>query len=89
MTEIKKINVEELVNAAGGEWRQVNTRTVQNGVLRNGPGTSYERITSYPNGTWVSTTGRSQYNADDGRTWYELSSPDHGWMAGSILGFYD
>ena len=56
MTEMKKINVEELVNAAGGEWRQVN---------------------------------RSQYNADDGRTWYELSSPDHGWMAGSILGFYD
>ena len=31
MTEMKKINVEELVNAAGGEWRQVNTRTVQNG----------------------------------------------------------
>ena len=35
MTEMKKINVEELVNAAGGEWRQVNTRTVQNGVLRS------------------------------------------------------
>ena len=86
MTDMNKMNVEALENVAGGEWRQVNTRTVQNGVLRCGPGTSYERITSYPNGTWVTTTGRSKYNPDDGRTWYELDSPDYGWTAGRIVG---
>ena len=85
MTEMNKINVEALENIAGGEWRQVNTRTVQNGVLRCGPGTSYERITSYPNGTWVTTTGNVRKNDVDGRTWYELCSPDYGWMAGRIL----
>ena len=29
MTEMKKINVEELVNAAGGEWRQVNSPLIR------------------------------------------------------------
>ena len=86
MADMNKINVNDLENVAGGEKRQVNTKTTQNGVLRAGPGTSFDRITSYPNGTWVTTTGRSQHNDADGRTWYEIDSPDHGWMAGRILG---
>ena len=68
MADMNKINVNDLENVAGGEKRQVNTKTTQNGVLRAGPGTSFERVTSYPNGTWVTTTGRSKYNPDDGRT---------------------
>ena len=85
MADMNKINVNDLENVAGGEKRQVNTKTTQNGVLRAGPGTSFERVTSYPNGTWVTTTGNVSKNREDGRTWYELCSPDYGWMAGRIL----
>ena len=46
MTDMNKMNVEALENVAGGEWRQVNTRTVQNGVLRCGPGTSTTLMTA-------------------------------------------
>ena len=47
MADVNKINVNDLENVAGGEKRQVNTKTTQNGVLRAGPGTSFERVTSY------------------------------------------
>ena len=87
MTEMKKINVEELVNAAGGEWRQVNTRTVQNGVLRNGPGTGFDQIDSLSNGTKVNTTGRRIYNEDDDRYFCEVRvNGQKGWIAASIIG---
>ena len=34
MADMNKINVNDLENVAGGEKRQVNTKTTQNGVLQ-------------------------------------------------------
>lgn len=87
MSELKKINDEALDNITGGATkRTVNTHTSQNAVVRKGPGVSYPQVASLPNGTVVRLTGESVSNFEDGRDWYEISSPCHGWIAGSLIG---
>ena len=82
---LKALNLDELENATGGEL--VNTGSSQNAVVRSGPGKGFPQIGSLKNGTRVVTTGESVDNFDDGRTWYEISSPLYGWIAGSLIGY--
>ena len=58
-------------------------------VVRSGPGLQYTQIGSLKNESEVNTTGNSSYNSIDGRTWYEINYPMYGWMAGSLLGYYN
>ena len=87
MTDIKKINDQELENVAGGESRTVNTGMKIDAVVRAGAGLSFPQIASIKNGNTVSTTGACVHA--DGRSWYEISAPVKGWMAGGLLGLQD
>ena len=57
----------------------VNT---QNANLRAGPGTAYETLGSYPQGTALAVTGKNAAGA-----WLQVQAPDGkaGWMASSLL----
>ena len=87
MTDMKKMNVQELENVAGGESRIVNTGMKIDAVVRSGAGLGFPQIFSVKNGNAVMTTGRSVHA--DGRTWYEICAPVSGWMAGGMLGLQD
>ena len=87
MTDIKKINDQELENVAGGESRTVNTGMKIEAVVRSGAGFSFPQISAIKNGNTVITTGKSVHAA--GRTWYEISAPVKGWMAGGLIGLQD
>ena len=87
MTDMKKINDQELENVAGGESRVVNTGRNIEAVVRSGAGFGFPQISAIKNGNAVMTTGRSVHA--DGRTWYEICAPVSGWMAGGMLGLQD
>lgn len=87
MADFQKLSDESLDAVVGGAKRRVNTHTDQNAVIRKGPGKGFAQVDSVGNGSFVYTTGESVYNDDDGRTWYEISSPCHGWIAGSLIGY--
>ena len=85
MSEMNKLNPEELENVSGGATREVDTGSSSNAADRSGPGKSYPQVASLENGTIVRTTGCMEY--EDGRNWCEISSPVYGWIASSILGY--
>ncbi|MBQ6385165.1 MAG: SH3 domain-containing protein [Lachnospiraceae bacterium] len=85
MSEMNKLNPEELENVSGGATREVDTGSSSNAAVRSGPGKSYPQVASLENGTIVRTTGCMEY--EDGRNWCEISSPVYGWIASSILGY--
>ena len=87
MAPMERISDETLEQVIGGVKRTVDTHTEQNAALRSGPGISYPQIHSLKNGSFVLTTGKAVKNSDDGRTWYEIFEPVHGWIAGSLIGF--
>ncbi|MBO7710220.1 MAG: Blp family class II bacteriocin [Lachnospiraceae bacterium] len=87
MTDMKKMNEQELENVTGGESRIVNTGKNIEAVVRSGAGFGFPQIFAIKNGNFVNTTGRSV--RADGRTWYEVNAPVYGWMAGSLIGLAD
>ena len=87
MNEMKKINEMELENVAGGDRRIVNTGMKLDAVVRSGAGFKFPQIFSVKNGNAVITTGKCIHA--DGRTWYEISAPVKGFMAGGMLGLQD
>ena len=87
MTEMKKINQMERDNVAGGDRRIVNTGMKLDAVVRSGAGFKFPQIFSVKNGNAVITTGKCIHA--DGRTWYEISAPVKGFMAGGMLGLQD
>ena len=82
-----KMNEQELENVSGGEFRVVNTGRNIEAVIRSGAGFNYPQIFAVKNGNAVNTTGRCV--RADGRTWYELTAPVYGWMAGAMIGLAD
>ena len=87
MTDMMKMNEQELENVTGGENRIVNTGMNVEAVVRSGAGFGFPQIFAVKNGCCVNTTGRSV--RADGRTWYELNAPVYGWMAGGMIGLAD
>ena len=89
MTEMNKINFEELENVAGGKDVQVYNPSVPYASLRKAPGLDAPIKCKLDNGDWVGTTGRKV--TKDGYTWYEvyvLGAEDFGgWISGSLIGF--
>ena len=85
MSEMNKINMEDLEKVVGGIKKTVNTGTSQNAAVRKGPGKSFKQIASLENGTVVNATGKMEYA--DGRNWSEIIAPVHGWIASSIIGY--
>ena len=89
MTEMKKINFEELENVAGGKDVQVHNSSVPYANLRKAPGLDAPIKCKLDNGDWVGTTGRKVKK--DGYVWYEvyvLGCEDFGgWISGSLIGF--
>lgn len=86
MSDMKKLNPEELDNIVGGSTKTVQTGTTQNAAVRSGAGKNFPQITSLTNGTKVNFTGYVEFNSADGRNWAEISAPVHGFVAASILG---
>ena len=58
MTEMNKINFEELENVAGGKDVQVYNPSVPYANLRKAPGLDAPIKCKLDNGDWVGTTGR-------------------------------
>ena len=89
MTEMNKINFEELENVAGGKDVQVKNPSVPYANLRKAPGLDAPIKCKLDNGDWVGTTGRKVKK--DGDVWYEvyvLGCEDlFGWISGSLIGF--
>ena len=75
--ELKKVN--------GGARRTVHNDGANYGYIRSGPGLKYDVETRVYNGEHVNTTGRTK--EANGYTWYEIDSPDYGWIAGSVIGY--
>ena len=87
MSEMNRINEENLENVVGGAIRIVNTGSSRNAALSEGPGTEFDQIDSLKNGTKVNTTGRRIFNEDDGRYFSEVRvNGIKGWIASSIIG---
>ena len=59
MTEMNKINFEELENVAGGKDVQVHNTSVPYANLRKAPGLDAPIKCKLDNGDWVGTTGRT------------------------------
>ena len=89
MTEMNKINFEELEIVAGGKDVQVKNPSVPYANLRKAPGLDAPIKCKLDNGDWVCTTGRKV--TKDGYTWYEvyvIGAEDFGgWISGSLIGF--
>ena len=75
--ELKKVN--------GGVRRIVSVDDRGYTNVRSGPGMNYTVVTRVYNGEHVNTTGRTK--EANGYTWYEIDSPDYGWVVGSVLGY--
>ena len=86
MSDMKKLNPEELDNIVGGSAKTVQTHTDQNATVRSGPGMNFPQIASLTNGTVVNFTGHVLFSRADGRNWAEINAPVHGFVAASILG---
>ena len=87
MAEMKKLNDEALDQVSGGAKRRVDTGSSKNAVIRSGPGLTFDQVDSIRNGRYVYTTGESVENFEDGREWFEIYEPVHGWIAGSLIGY--
>ena len=87
MAEFNKLNDQDLENVTGGDARTVNTGSKLDAVVRAGAGTNFPQVASLKNGTIVYATGNNARAG--GRTWYEVSAPVYGWIAGGILGLPD
>ena len=89
MTEMKKINDQELENVVGGKDCQVRNDSSSYTNLRTAPGLSSSVRLTLRNGDWVCTTGRKEKK--DGYVWYEVyvigAEDCGGWIAGSLIGF--
>ena len=86
MSDMKKLNQEELDNVIGGVAKTVQTGTAQNAAVRSGAGMNFPQIASLTNGTVVNFTGYVEFNRADGRHWAEINAPVHVFVATSILG---
>ena len=86
MAGFEKLSDNALDRVIGGIKAYVDTGTGSNAVVRSGPGKTYSSVDSLSNGTMVRTTGENVENFEDGRTWYEIYEPIHGWIAGSLIG---
>jgi hypothetical protein len=85
MSDMNKINDQQLEDVVGGVKRVVDTGTSQNAAVRDGAGKSFEQIASLKNGTVVNATGK--FRQADGRNWAQIDSPVDGWIAASIIGY--
>ena len=80
---IRELNLEELEKASGGSQKTVMTGSA---TVRTGAGSNYPvcRILGY--NTVVNFTGTVDYNEEEGRCWYKISSPVTGWVLGREIG---
>ena len=89
MTDMNRINAQELEQVTGGQMNVVyNPHEGYPYVnCRKEPSLSAESFFTIPNGTEVFPTGRVVYN--DGINWYEINlagAYDYGWVAGHLIG---
>ena len=88
MSEMDKINVDELQEVSGGVMRTVQNDVANYANVRRAPGIDARIIAKVYNGTKLRTTGLKVKK--DGYVWYEVTLPDgsdKGWVAGSLIGY--
>ena len=81
MDEKKKkrmLDDELLDQDVGGGRVTIEDRSVSHVFSYSGPGSNYEIVNSYTNGTHVYTTGDVYHNQEDGLTWCQLD--DGSWV---------
>ncbi len=79
------LNEDELQSVSGGANMSITSQS--GGVVRSGAGLNYGQVAVLSKGTSVVTTGNTGSNGIDGYTWFEISSPVWGWIAGINIGF--
>lgn len=88
MSEMNKINPDELESVAGGAIRTVHNDAVDYANIRKAPGLDSKIFFTIKNGEKVTTTGKKVKK--DGYIWYEImlaGAYDTGWIAGSLIGY--
>ena len=80
---IRELNLEEMDKVSGGA-----NKTVMNGsaTVRSGAGSNYPVTRILGRNTVVNFTGTVDYNDQEGRSWYQISSPVFGWVLGHEIG---
>ncbi len=87
MTEMNKINIDALENAAGGRIREIDNPDASYANIRNQAGLQGTILFRMKNGQKVDTTGNTIKR--DGFIWYEiyLDGGKYGWVAGNLIGY--
>lgn len=88
MSEMNKVDVDELEEVAGGKIVTVTNNAINYANARFTPGLNGKVVSKIYNGTKLKTTGRRVKK--DGYVWYEaslLGGTDIIWIAGSLIGF--
>ena len=89
MSEMDKINVDELQEVSGGVMRTVQNDVANYANVRRAPGIDARIIAKVYNGTKLQTRVTHTVKKD-GYVWYEVTLPDgsdKGWVAGSLIGY--
>jgi uncharacterized protein YgiM (DUF1202 family) len=89
MSEMDKINVDELQEVSGGVMRTVQNDVANYANVRRAPGIDARIIAKVYNGTKLQTSVTHTVKKD-GYVWYEVTLPDgsdKGWVAGSLIGY--
>lgn len=88
MSEMNKVDVDELEEVAGGKIVTVNNNAVNYAHVRYAPGLNSQVASKVYNGTKLRITGTK--SKKDGYVWYEatlLDGSEKIWIAGSLIGF--
>ena len=80
---IRELNLEEMDKVSGGAKKTVMTGSA---TVRAGAGSYYPVTRILERNTVVNFTGTVDYNEQEGRSWYKISSPVAGWVLGREIG---
>ena len=80
---MKELNLNELEKVSGGANKTVMTGSA---TVRTGAGSKYPVARILERNTVVNFTGTVDYNSQEGRSWYKISSPVSGWVLGHEIG---
>lgn len=89
---VRELNLDELDQAVGGAYKNINTGCNDKAAVRKGPGKLHGQLTSIPNGTSVNTIGEPVWDDVSGRHFVMIEFYDRngrfqtGWVASSFVG---
>lgn len=83
MDNVTPLSPEDMEKVSGGSAKTIQTR---NAIVYAGAGTEYGSVGTLSYGTTVNFTGTVSYNDRENKSFYEISSPVHGWVTKEAIG---